>query len=67
MNDEYKDIWFNTNSGNIRLMPYSGLEPMFGTYYTRKTETIEDELEKMPIDVIERFLRKKKIENLKKL
>lgn len=57
-------------TGIIRLtIPSTSLEPSIRPYYIRKLspeQQIENQLEKIDIKVIEKFLRKKKLERINK-
>lgn len=58
---------YDPNS-KIKFLPTSNLElTMKSIYYTRKIETNETILEKIPISEIEQFLRKKKLEKIEKI
>lgn len=54
--------------GVIRILPNptsSGVEPFFNTYYHRKS--IKDILDSIDFNVIERYVRKKKIQKIENL
>lgn len=54
--------------GVIRILPNpisSGVEPFFNTYYQRKT--VDNILDGIDIHLIERYVRKKKLQKIEKL
>lgn len=69
MNEEKYKIFNYDPNLKIRILPLpsSDLEQTIKKiYYTRKIEKNETILEKIPIEEIERFLRKKKLEKIEK-
>ena len=59
--------WFKIDTNaNIRFLPSSGIHPTIGEPFIRKIRTNETILDEIPIVEIERYLRKKKLEKIKK-
>ena len=66
MNEEYYNLQRIILS-KILSKQSSGVHPTIGPSYIRKIPTNETILDNIPIVEIERYLRKKKLEKLKKL